>query len=407
MTITILFLFIVGSLIYLQKIREGNWVNLISILMGPYFLIVLFNNLYVYKLGFYIISDDTLILLLSSFFMFYIGTLVANIRKTMYTEEKCRRMLENYNMAKMNLFLTIVAVVGLLKVLFAYRQGIFQTDFDEMEGYVTSGILGHLLFASFSVLPIYVLYCIEKKSYKLTIPVVAIFFVTFCGFIKYTIMGLLVSTFLFIAQYRVNLIKKSMILLLFFVVFFFFANYALGFAIAGSEVDPSFYLGHFWKYFSGSVIYCNYNFTSGISVGIDMGTKFMTFLCALPNMFLSIFAEPLFPYKLLPMLPVSNFGEESNVVDAVGYLFPSKADEIDIVLFYLLMCLIGSLFAFLYKKHNSIHKKYFDTFLSNLMCYFLFFSFFGTFYVNSAPWEILVWSMFFPNYFVKRKQIII
>ena len=163
-------------------------------------------------------------------------------------------------------------------------------------------------------------------------------------------------------------------------------------------------MGHFWKYFSGSVIYSNYNFTSGISVDVDMGTKFMTFLCALPNMFLSLFDDPLFPYKLLPMLPVSNFGEESNVVDAVGYLFPSKAGDTEFFLFYVLMCFLGFLFAFLYKKHNNINRNYFDTFLSNLMCYFLFFSFFGTFYVNSAPWEMLVWSLVLPKFFIKRNQ---
>ena len=130
MTITFIFLIIVGSLIYLQKMREGNWVNLVSILMGPYFLIVLFNNLYIYKLGFYIISDDTLIMLICSFFMFYIGTLVVNIKKNIYTEGKRHSMLESYNIKKMEIFLIIVAAAGLLKVLLAYRQGRFQADHD-------------------------------------------------------------------------------------------------------------------------------------------------------------------------------------------------------------------------------------------------------------------------------------
>ena len=70
---TIAFLCVVSFLIFLQYKKEKNPINLISVLMAPYLVIVLFNNLFFYKLGFYKISDNTLAMILLAFVVFFLG----------------------------------------------------------------------------------------------------------------------------------------------------------------------------------------------------------------------------------------------------------------------------------------------------------------------------------------------
>lgn len=403
MEVTFLFLIVVGSLLLIQKYKEGNWINLVSILMGPYWLIVFFNNLFVSKMGFYRISDEVLIMLMFSFIFFFFGSLIFSVQRRFYSKSECWQMLQRYDLIKMRKFLGLVGFLGIAKLLYLIHKGSFYIDFDEMEGVMTSGIVGHLLLASFSVLPIYILYYSYDRKITNLFPIILILIITFSGFIKYTIMGVFVSLFIFLLLYRRDMLKRAMIILVGLVFITFFSNYAIGFALSGTEVAPDFFIQHFWKYFSGSVIYSNYNFTIGIGENAGIGYKIMTFLCALPNMFLSLFNEVWFPYKGQEMLPVSDIGEESNVVDAIGYLFPSKSDIIEVFLFYIVLFLLGLLFSYIYKTH-TLKKPYFDTFIANFLCYFVFFSFFGTFYINSGPWEIISYSLFVPKFFYKHEK---
>ena len=143
--------------------------------------------------------------------------------------------------------------------------------------------------------------------------------VDFSSFIKYNVLGPIVTLFIFVSLYRSTLLKKASIGLAFFVLIIFMANYLIGFIISGSDVDPSFYIGHFWKYFAGSVIYDNYIFTTGIRVDTTFFYKILTFFFALPNMFFKIiFDEEYFPHIGQSMRDVSDFGEESNVVAVIA-----------------------------------------------------------------------------------------
>ncbi len=66
-----------------------------------------------------------------------------------------------------------------------------------------------------------------------------------------------------------------------------------------------------------------------------------------------------------------------------------------------ILFILGALMAYIYKKHMK-SSMYYDVFIVNFLCYFVFFSFFGTFSINSAPWEILIYSIFIPNLFIKN-----
>lgn len=131
----------------------------------------------------------------------------------------------------------------------------------------------------------------------------------------------------------------------------------------------------------------------------------MIFIFALPNMFLNKFiGKNLFPWSLINYDSyLIGKAESSNILDAIGFLYPSNGKEVEIIVFYIFMLIIGFIF---YKVYIiSIKKNYlFNTLISNFMTFFIFFSFFGTFYILSAPWEILIYSIFVPKLFLKRRS---
>lgn len=406
--ITAIFLIVTVSLIVFQRHREGRWLNLISLLMAPYVIIVFFNNYFIYKLGFYEISDDVLLMLLMAFIAFFSGTLVFKYKAKPHAEDRNEKMLQRYDMKKIKLFLYIVGIVGLLKAFFLYRQGAFLSEMaDDSEGIMGNGIVAHMLLATYAVLPIYFLNWTYKKGLVNLIPVILVIIVAFSSFVKYNVIGPIVSLFIFVSIYKSSLMKKASATMISFVIIFFVLNYAIGFAISGvsDEIGSSFYMGHFWKYFSGSLIYDNYIFTTGIRVDTSIFYKLMTYLCALPNMFLfKLFGIAIFPHVGQDMRDVSDFGEGSNVVDAIGYLYPSKGEFSDDLIYMLVFFFIGILFSYLYKFHLE-RKMKFDTFITNFMTYFVFLSFFAPFYVLTNPWEIIIWSIFLPPLFERHNII--
>ena len=400
--ITILFLAISFLMIVFQRYREGRWINLISLLVTPYLLIVFFNNFYVYKLGFYKISDSVIAMLLMAFVAFFLGTLLFTQKTKPHAEENNLQVLRRYDMKRIKCFLYIVGVIGIIKAFFLYKQGILLNDMDDSEGIMGNGIVAHMLLASYSVLPIYFLNWTYNKTIKDLVPVILVIIVAFSSFVKYNVIGPIVTLFIFISFYRKSLLKKASIVMLLFVLIVFVSNYAIDFTVAGNELESSFLLGHFWKYFSGSIIYDNYIFTSGIRTDIGLPSKVLVFIFALPNMFISkLFDEGVFQHVGQELRDVSDFGEQSNVVDVIGYLYPSKGEVSDIILFLLFLFFMGVLFSYLYKKHFS-KSTVFDTFIANFLTYFVFLSFFAPFYVLSNPWEIIIWALFLPPLFYKR-----
>lgn len=407
MEMTWIFIIVVILLIVWQHHREKNWVNLISILMAPYVILVALNNLLVKKVGFYMIEDNVLVMLLAAFLLFFVGGLPFNAGKFNHNSEADNeKKLAMYDIDAMNAALYIIGIMGLIKMVVLFLRGAFNSsNIDLAEGTMGNGIVGHLLLASYSIVPIVFLYWTYTKKLKYLISIMMIFVVTFSSLVKYNIVGVFVTTFIFILMYRKSLLKRSIVVLVAAVVAVFIGNYALTFFIKGaySEISYTFYLGHLWTYMSGSLIYDNYIFSKGVGVGLTVGYKLMTFLCALPNMFLNKFMGiTLFPHTRKNDLFTSSFGETSNVTDAIGYLFPSKGDIYEIVLWAFVICALGFLFALIYRKNTRRSNK-FNTFIANFLCYFVFFSFFGTFYINSSPWEILVYSLFVPNLFFERR----
>ena len=391
-------------LIVLQKYREGRWINLLSLLMTPYVCIVFINNFFIYRMGFYRISDNVLIMFLMAFIAFFLGTLIFKVRANVHNEIDNELILKRYDINKIKMYLYLVGVLGLIETFIYYRQGlVFSVDVDS-EGVMGNGPIGHLLLSSFSVLPIYFLYWTYNKKVTDLIPVILIIIVAFSSLIKYNVIGPVITLFIFVSIYRQSLLKKGAFILCLCVFLLFVGNYAFGFLIAGSDVDPTFYLGHFWAYFAGSAIYDNYLFTTGVNFDHDIFYKLLMFLFALPNMFFQkFFDERYFQQEILPMNDISNFGEQSNILDVIGYLYPYRGDVFDIILLLIVVFLTGVLFSFIY--YYTYRQSSFNTFLANFLTYFVFLCFYSPFFVLPAPWEIIIWALILPSLFLKRKRI--
>ena len=238
-------------------------------------------------------------------------------------------------------------------------------------------------------------------------PVLLLILVTFGTFIKYNVIGLFVTLFMFIMIYRKSLLRKAIIVLVSITCIVFVSNYAVGFFLRDVEVDSSFYINHLWNYASGSLIYDNYIFGyHGVRVGVSIWYKLMTFICGLPNMFIyKLSGDKIFPHERQDDLVISSDGTTSNVVDAIGYIYPSHGYFYEILCFCAVIILIGFFSALIYKK-GLVKSKRIHSFLAVYITYFVFFSFFGTFYIVSGPWEILVYSLIIPQLFYsKNKQI--
>lgn len=402
----IFFDILVAILILIQHNREKNWINLISVLTAPYAIFATLNNFVFTKFGFYEISEKTFLMLGFSFVIFYVGGLVFNVNVRRQHEEFNSQILERYNLKKMTRLLYIIAAFGLIKLVLAVLSGAFSMEaISGAEGLMGGGLVGHLLLLSYSVVPIVFLAFLEEKKVSYLIPVLLIAAITFASLIKNNIIGLVMSIFLFVTRYKKSVIKKAVIICLGLIVAVFLGNYFLTFFISKSDVASTFYRNQLFVYCSGSMINDNMIFTSGIRVDTSFTYKLMTALLGLPNMFITfIFGTPAFPFEALNEMPVGNvYGQTSNVVDSFGYFYPSRGDIFDIFIYGIFVLIIGFIFSYVYYK-ASYSKKGFNVFICNFMTYFVAFSFFGTFYILPAPWEILIYSLIVPNIFYKLRE---
>lgn len=407
---TIIFLLITGIMIFAQYKREDNIVNLVSLLMAPYFVIVLFNNFFFYRLGFYKITDDTLWMILASLIAFFVGAcFVTPISVPLIFEEDNDKRFERYNIKAMTRVLILIGIFGLFRVAQLILNGQFSASrFDEAEGIIGNGAIGHLLLVSYSIVPIVFLYWLEnKKKISCLFATVLIVGVTFASFVKYNVIGIIVSLFIFTSIYKKSVVRKGVIILVSVVVALFVGNYLIGFYLRSANVESSFYINHFWVYASGSPIYDRYIFDQGINTELSVLHKMMTFLMAFPNMFIKkIFGgEGLFPHIKKSFLPIgSMYGQVSNVTDAFGYLYPAKGDAGEHIIYFLIIGLLGMIFSYAYVRAKK-RDRLFNTYIVNLITYFVFFSFFGTFYINPGPWEMLVYSLIVPNLFLHETKL--
>lgn len=405
-----LFLLVCTAMIWLQYKRENNIINIISLLVIPYMFVVLTNFAFLQKLGFYRITDRVLVMFLLSLICFFIGSCcVAPVKAPVILETDNESRFEKYNIQAMTRFVLVIGLICGAKALRLLMTGQFSGDnFEETEGLMGTGIVGHLLLISYSLLPIIFLYWIEhKKEILCLIVTIMIVLITFSTFVKYNVIGVVVTLFIFASIYKRSTIGKGVFILLLIVLLLFLGNYYLGFFLRNLRATSTFYMHHFWGYITGSAIYDDYIFDPGINVNVTLEYKLLTFIFAFPNMFIRKMTggKGLFPHIKKPFLIIGEgAGQRGNVTDAFGYLFPAKGLLIDKTMYFVVLIIIGMLFTNIYMKAKR-KKEYFNTFICSFITYFVFMSFFGTFYISPGPWEILLYSLTVPNLFLKSTDL--
>ena len=402
----VLFELFVAALLCFEYIKNRQLLNPLSLFAVPYMVIIGINNVFAVNNGFYKIEDSVIYMILLAVFMFFLGTNFIGLKIPESVQSKSNTLdkINRYNINKMKKYALFVLLVAYLKLLIAvYKNGISWLGSNKNEGYVMTGLSGHLLLTLYVIVPILFTYWLMNKKDKGALLLCLLtFFVIFLSFIKYHIICLVVLVFLFVVGENKDYLIKGIIIVLGSSIGIFVLNYVVAFVLNNiiGDVSNTFYLNHLWKYLGGSVINDNIIFNSGIDIGVSLMYKLGSILFTLPNMFLvKLGYNEICPKTGLDgMHLVSSQGEASNVTDFIGYIFPSRGDIFDMVSFCMFMYLFGLICQYIffkYKKSNHV----FEVDVWVFFTFFCFFSFFGVYGTLSSPWEILVYSMIIPAFF--------
>ena len=146
-------------------------------------------------------------------------------------------------------------------------------------------------------------------------------------------------------------------------------------------------------------------FTTGLRTGVSGFYKLGRIFFALPNMFIRKFIGTSYFTKIedTKFMAVSSIGETGNVVDFIGYLFPSKGALFSIIGFGFIMMCFGFLVSFAYIRSLNNTKEFLLP-ISVVITFFCFLSFFAVYGGLIPPWEILIWSLIMPKFFYKHRK---
>lgn len=391
-------------------------INIIAVFSIPYMIVIPINNIFMVQHGFYKISEQVIYMILGGLVFIFIGAFLVDVSARKRGQRGRQDDLNNKNhvfdrykfdkIAQYTLFVEIVTVLRLLYVILVHGLNYLTTE--DFSGVLISGPFGHLFLTIYPLIPIQFYYWLKHKTENIYL-VLAVggTILLFLTFVKYHVIGMVVLIYLFCAIEDSRYLKIGSIALASIVILLFVFNYALSFFLRGtiSEVNKNFYLNHLWNYIAGSLIYDNNIFLGIVRNGVGTWYKIGTFLFGAINIFVQfIIPGGAFRHQKLPHLLVADNGEKGNVVDAIGYLFPCNGELIDYITWAVFLLLIGIIFNFAYNKsfraHNGFHIQ-----ICVLMTFFMFFSFFGTFFIGFMPWEILLWSFIVPKMFDKRVKV--
>lgn len=402
----IIFELIVFGIASLDYMITKQLINPFTIMALPYAIIIPVNNIIFSRYGFYIISNDVLRMLLLGFSMFFLGTAIIRFRRNRIHCMQNLRSVEidnNYKMKSLLVYCLMVEFVVIIRAIFLIRgKGFYYLSYNE--GVLLTGPAGHLLLTIFPVNGVLLYHWLKNKRkwvYLLaTLICIGLYFMTF---VKYHVIGLVIYMYLLLAYQDKRYVKTGAMMMAAFVLLLFIGNYFLSFIQVGviNQIHWSFYMNHFWKYVAGGMIYDNKIFELGI-YNVSVMYRIGTIIFALPNMFLNKFlGVTFFPGISIPPIRVADNGEITNVVDAIGYFYPSDASISEIGVFCVFMMLFGIISAALFMQARRNYSRFPFAYIS-FITYFLFLSFFGIFAKLETPWEILVWSLIIPLCFDKR-----
>lgn len=399
---TFVFLVVSFGLILIDKYRNKQLMSPLTVMIVPYMIIVAINNFYAVRFGFYPITNKVCSMLLFGFVMFFIGGSFLKIKPVIKNDSAVGK-LKNYNVKAMGQFTVVIEIIIIIKFITALRlYSLAWFIADANEGYLMEGIAGHLMLTFYATLPIIFIYWLKnKKEYiYLLISLIGVGLM-FMTFVKYHAICLIVLMYLVAAAEDRKYLKKGAVFIVIACFSTFVFSYFFTFLLRGksNEVQNSFYIYHLWKYIGGSVINDNLIFSQGLYTDVDIFYKLGGILFTFPNMFITALGfTPICHKTGLQMYAVSSVGEYSNVIDFIGYLFPSKGGVLDIILFAFVMLVFGFISRLIYCRFRKKDNRFTLTGWAYLL-FFCFFSFFGVYGALTNPWEIMIDCAIIPAIF--------
>lgn len=298
--------------------------------MSPFVFIILLNNVFFYKIGFFLIPTEIINLHTLAVALFGFGSLIVDMRRQMI---KVQPLFHEYQTPNLHLpSLCLIAIgsilVVLLDIVLRVRSYGLANVLATAEGTEQGSIAAHLtlLLNPLSVL-LFDYYCEKKKKVCLFLWALALACV-FATFIKYHIISAVLTLAIYIIIRRPALVKKVIVIAGIGIVLFFVLNYAIGFNVRDIEVETSFYLKHLWKYLVGGT--GNITNLQTYLAGYDVELSFWDWLLAIFTSFWDMFTLKFFGVEIsdyqfstvLPYFPLNVAGDEtSNVISFLGAVY--------------------------------------------------------------------------------------
>lgn len=386
--------------------------------MGMYVAIVLINNLFAVKYGFFLIKNETIFVLIGGVSLFFVGIVIENF----FNQAKYNRKIGNIQNSVLNgeiqfnkeillndnqwkfvlIYCSVVVIISLGRIALDYtRYGLTYLTDDDLTNIKSTGLVAHLLISVYVLAPVLLHQRLVTGKKKYSIVYVLILLTAFLSFVKYHVISILLFSYFYITVKNPKYRKRAFIILLAFIVVAFFSNYILGFMVRsiyiGNEAGTIPYLiKHLWTYISGGTI--NFNLIiNNLQVDYDGSDFLISFLYPIGNMFYHRFigldiANPCSIPYIETMYPKVANDKWSNVLCSMGYIYGNG----NLFWFSIIMILWGFITSYMYKLMKTTNKT---NVLLCCCCYFSYnvLSFFGHYWgATVAPVEGMIFALAFP-----------
>lgn len=399
MTIT-LFLLLCTYIILLiiNKVIRKKVVDAFFLVMSPYVFIIGINNLFMTKIGFDSISEKIIVVHLIGIILFFFGSVIGNYWTRAYHIKPLLKPTTyndiNYN-TLIKLTVLLIILIGIGKSLLIRQYGI--------KGFISAGdtlrmesIFQHLELLLYpSIIMLFDRYLeTKKKKYLLLVGIAALLF--FSSFIKYHIISLFIATYIYVIVRKPQYTVKFGIIIGSLIVTAFVSNYLVNFISNSIVVKNQFYFNHLWGYVGGSTIVIekveNYLDDPG---NYSIVLWLWQMITSLPSMFTrKLCGFVISDYDFSTTLPTFNIGKSNtNVVGILGSAYLQG----HYVPFGLFMIGWGIIVQSVYVRTiNPMKNEVRATLVGSIFLAFNVLSFFSSFFVLSAPWEMMVWAALLP-----------
>lgn len=377
------------------NIMKKGLFNATFLIMGPYIILSILNNICFVHMGFIRISETTLFFLLWIQVIFFFGDFwgqicAQKIKDKMVNVKEYSTLKINYPLIKVYILSVCVLRIGTLLIKF-FSFGVEGMIANDFAHFGLTGIVAHLQLSIKPLLAVlFYSWTKNRKDYASLLIVCLGIIITFSSFIKYHVITLVLMIFIYYCINRPHKFIKIGITTLGMIFLLFIGNYLLGFILRGTHSNFEFYVIHLWKYIAGGTINTDVVLNNSNQYMMSIEEWLRNFLMPFPSMFINKFIKSYSSITIwFPFTPVMADGSElSNVVSTAAFISFLPSIVIEISMF----CFWGWFSALILRLALSIKSLLIRSFATVFFTYNIL-SFFSCFFRLSAPWEELMWSI--------------